>query len=123
MRWIAAIIGILLCFVTYKASGQDHHHPLHKDFYQKWRDPTNPQISCCNARLEGPDGTEVGDCEPTLAIVVKGRWVAWVRQIGDWVIIPDNKILRERNPNGQDAHLCWTQLRGVICFVPPDVGG
>lgn len=101
---------------------QDHHHPLHRDFYQHWRDPANPNISCCNARIEGPDGVEVGDCEPTRAEVRNGQWWAWVRQLGQWIVIPDGKILRERNPNSQDAHLCWTPIRGVICFVPADTG-
>lgn len=120
-RALTMVILLTVATCAPPAPAQDHH-PLHKDFYRHWRDPMNPQISCCNARIEGPDGTEVGDCEPTLAIVVRGQWRAWVRQIGDWVAIPDDKILRERNPSGQDAHLCWTQLRGVICFLPPDVG-
>lgn len=122
MRWIAAALGILLCFLTYKATAQDHHHPLHRDFYQHWRDPSNPQISCCNARIE-KDGQEIGDCEPSKAEVRNGAWYVWIRQTGEWLQVPDAKVLRERNPNGQDAHICWTPLRGVICFVPPDTGG
>lgn len=124
MHWLVTMLvfGLALSTCTAPVRAQDHHHPLHKDFYQHWRDPANPSLSCCNARIEGPDGVEVGDCEPTQAKVFKGHWLAWVRQTGEWIVIPDAKVIRERNPNGQDAHLCWTPLRGVICFVPPDQG-
>jgi hypothetical protein len=120
---LGLVPGVFVCALSYGAGAQDHHHPLHKDFYQHWRDPANPSLSCCNARVEGPDGMEVGDCEPTQAEVRNGQWFAWVRQKREWLAIPDSKVLRERNPNGQDAHLCWTPLRGVICFVGPDTGG
>ncbi len=120
-----AVTTVILCVAASTCApgvpAQDHHHPLHKDFYQHWRDPANPSISCCNARVE-KDGVEVGDCEPTRAEVRNGQWWAWVRQTREWIAIPESKVLRERNPNGQDAHLCWTPLRGVICFVPADTG-
>lgn len=118
-----AILALYTLFAlsVYPALGQDHH-PLHKDFYHHWRAPDNPNTSCCNARIE-TDGREVGDCEPTQARIVGGNWQAWVRQWGVWLPIPDAKILREKNPNIFDGHLCWTPDRGVICFVPPNTGG
>ena len=120
--WIMAALGVLaiMAFAP-KARAQDHH-PLHKDFYHHWRAPDNPATSCCNARIE-TDGREVGDCEPTQARIVGGNWQAWVRQWGVWLPIPEVKILREKNPNIFDGHLCWTPDRGVICFVPPNTGG
>ena len=113
------VLGVLLSTCATPARAQDHH-PLHQDFYQHWKDPATGG-SCCNARIER-GGVEIGDCEPTQAKVFKGHWLAWVRQTGEWIVIPDSKVIRERNPNGQDAHLCWTPLRGVICFSPPDTG-
>jgi hypothetical protein len=112
---------LFLGWLARDAWAQDHH-PLHKDFYHKWRAPDNPDVSCCNARIES-DGEVRGDCEPTQARVVNGQWQAWVRQQGIWLPIPETKILREKNPNIFDGHLCWTPDRGVICFVPPNVGG
>jgi len=29
----------------------------------------------------------------------------------------------ELTASGQDAHICWTPARGVLCFLPPDTGG
>lgn len=111
------VLGALIA----AARAQDHH-PLHRDFYRHWRAPDNPNASCCDARIE-KDGTVVGDCEPTQARIVAGRWQAWVRQLGLWLPVPDEKIMKEPNPNIFDAHLCWTKDRGVICFKPPDTGG
>lgn len=79
-------------------------------------------MSCCDARIEA-EGVEVGDCEPTRAEVRGGVWWAWLRQERRWIPVPDGKILRERNPGGQDGQLCWTPAGGVLCFVPPDTGG
>ena len=122
VRWAALFLALVVLLAAKKAWPQEHHHPLHEKFYQHWRDPANPSVSCCNARVE-KDGVEVGDCEPTKANVVNGFWYVWIRQTREWLQVPDAKVLRERNPNGQDAHVCWTQLRGIICFVPPDTGG
>jgi hypothetical protein len=120
------IAAVLAAWATSALAQSDHqgsgHARFHKDFYQHWREPGDPNASCCNARIE-VDGHETGDCEPTKARVRDGHWEAWVRQTGRWETIPDDKILRERNPNTFDAHLCWTPSRGTICFVPPDTGG
>jgi len=97
------------------------HSPFHNDFYRYWKQPGS-SLSCCDARIEN-GGIEVGDCEPTQAVMHAGRWVAWLRQEGRWIEIPDSRIIRERNPNVVEAHLCWSPASGVICFVPPDTGG
>lgn len=102
-----------------------HHHPFHYDFYRHWKQPGST-ASCCDARITR-DGKEEGDCEPTQADLRPGkdgvvRWHAWLRQEGRWVEVPDGRILRERNPNTFDGHLCWNYGQ-VLCFVPPDTGG
>jgi hypothetical protein len=125
MRWAILLLCLVAAIAVKRiANAQDHqhHHPLHMDFYQHWRDPANPSLSCCNARVE-KDGMEVGDCEPSKAEVRNGAWYVWIRQTREWLQVPDSKVLREKNPNTFDAHVCWTQLRGIICFVPPDTGG
>lgn len=122
MKLAAILFAIVLIVGCASARAQDHH-PLHRDFYRHWKAPDNPTASCCDARMAGPFGGEIGDCEPTQARVVDGRWQAWVRQTGVWIAVPDEKIIREPNPNIFDAHLCWTPQRGVICFKPPDTGG
>jgi hypothetical protein len=78
-----------------------------------------------------------GDCEPTHAEIRNGQWWARVPQymidagVPAWVEIPDSKVIRERNPSTEEAHLCGTveywqgkppSIR-ILCFVPPDTGG
>lgn len=120
------IAAVLAAFeASALAQSENHgsgHSQFHRDFYRYWREPGNPDASCCNARIE-VDGHETGDCEPTKARVRDGHWEAWVRQTGRWEKIPDEKIIKQANPNVFDAHLCWTLIRGTICFVPPDTGG
>jgi len=125
---ILLAIGAVVSACWPKPAKAQDHHPAHRDFYRLWMQPgVYPPASCCNARVER-DGAEVGDCEPTRAELRRGddgvaRWHAWLRQEGRWLPIPDAKVIRERNPSGQDAHLCWTPTAGVLCFSPPDTGG
>jgi hypothetical protein len=121
---LARFLALPLAFALYgcpPGNTQDHH-PLHHDFYRHWKQP-GTNTSCCDARIERRDGSEVGDCEPTKAELRNGDWYAWVRQTQSWILIPDAKIIREKNPNIFDAHLCWKPWTGVICFVPPSTGG
>jgi hypothetical protein len=122
----STIAAVLTALATSALAQSDNHGnghaQFHRDFYQHWREPGDANASCCNARIEA-DGRETGDCEPTKARLRDGHWEAWVRQIGRWQKIPDEKIIKQPNPNIFDAHLCWTPRRGTICFVPPDTGG
>ena len=119
---VAAGAALILWATEGRGQDHQHHHPFHMDFYRHWKNPVSG-VSCCNARIEGPDGIETGDCEPTKAEVRNGSWWVWIRQIGQWQEVPDVRIIRERNPNIFDAHLCWTPLQGIMCFSPPDTGG
>lgn len=114
-----------LALVPAISVSQQHHHPLHQDFYRHWMQP-GTNVSCCDARIT-KDGREIGDCEPTQAELRRSKdgavqWFAWLRQESRWVEIPDSRIIRERNPNAVDAHLCFNYGQ-VLCFVPPDTGG
>ena len=119
--FLAALIVCALVALGYGIAKAQDHHPLHRDFYRQWLQPGTNK-SCCNARVMAW-GQEIGDCEPTQAEVRAGQWYAWLRQEGRWLPIPDHRILRERNPNIFDGHLCWRPEEGVICFVPPNTGG
>lgn len=120
---IAAAVLLALAVLSIGAAVGQDHHPLHRDFYRHWMQPgVHPPLSCCNARVE-VNGIESGDCEPTRGRIRNGQWQAWIRQTGRWLPVPDEKIVREPNPNIFDAHVCWTAERGIICFKPEDTGG
>ena len=117
----AFIIALLtFAFVaTPRARAQDNSpHLHHADYYSKWHQPGNA-ASCCNGK-ERKDGQTTGDCNPTTAEVRAGSW--WAKtDDGQWVIVPDDRIIRERNPDVERAHLCFNYGR-VLCFVPPSTG-
>jgi hypothetical protein len=118
---IAAILAaFIVAFATApKARAQDNgHHLHHADHYSTWKQP-GTNASCCNGK-ETKDGQTIGDCYPTTAEVRAGSWWA-KRDDGQWVIVPDDRILRERNPDVERAHLCFSYGR-VLCFVPPSTG-
>jgi hypothetical protein len=123
----AAMIFVGLCATmaalsaTLAAYAQDGHARWHM-YYQNWKQP-GTTISCCNARINIM-GIEHGDCEPTRYEMRKGEWYAWLRQESRWLHIPDDRILKERNPSGEEGHLCFnTHTRQILCAVPPDTGG
>lgn len=118
---ILAFLVVLGAIDARRAHGQANvaGHALHHDFYKTWMQPGG-LAGCCNAKETDADGITSGDCYPTEAKVVAGHWTA-KRDDGTWVDIPDERVIRERNPNGQDAHLCYNYGM-VLCFVPPDSG-
>ena len=117
----AFIIALLMVVfaTTPRARAQDNgHHLHHADHYSKWLQP-GTAASCCNGR-ETKDGQTTGDCYPTTAEVRAGSW--WAKtDDGRWVIVPEDRIIRERNPDVERAHLCFSYDR-VLCFVPPNTG-
>jgi hypothetical protein len=97
------------------------HHDVYKTWCQPGREkPCLPYQSCCNERKE--DGS--GDCYPTDAEFIDGHWSARLWRSKEWIIIPDEKIIKEINPDttGSRAHLCEVYGQ-VLCFVPPFGGG
>lgn len=123
-RWLPALMlaaGLLLLAVASRAQDHEMGHMRYHSAYQHWKQP-GTDISCCNARVVYPGGGFVGDCYPTEARLAGDHWVALRAKEdgGGWVPIPDDKIIREHNPDpsGRDAHLCYAYGR-VLCFVPP----
>ena len=96
-------------------------HMRYHSSYQHWKQPGS-EASCCNARIVYPGGGFTGDCYPTQAELVGTHWRALRAKEdgGGWVDVPDEKIIREHNPDpsGQAAHLCYSYGH-VLCFVPP----
>ncbi len=78
-----------------------HHHPpqdmaLHEKFYSNWHMPDKPAASCCNN----------ADCYPTEIKFVDGRIYAKRREDGKFILVPAEKVERNRdNPDGRN-HLC-----------------
>jgi hypothetical protein len=116
---VALTVGLVVGAGAVNAEETGHQH-YHYSHYDHWKQP-GTDLSCCNVRIIF-NGEEVGDCEPTPAERRAGAWWAWLRQEGRWIEIPHERMIRERNPSGQEAHLCWSYGR-VLCFVPPDTGG
>lgn len=121
----AAMIFVGLMLLAVVAFGQSGHDRWHH-YYKTWKQP-GTTVSCCDARLISPEGKDlIGDCEPTRGEVRNGQWFFWLRQESRWIPIPDEKLIRERNPSTEEAHLCARQYEGkwvILCAVPPDTGG
>jgi hypothetical protein len=106
-------------------------HAQHHDVYKNWKRPENKNLSCCNERKVGPNGDVQGDCYPTEAMLAPpgdqnvgvDHDVWWaLRYDGRWIEIPEERIIREHNPDetGSRAHLCQADYSMfVLCFVPP----
>src|SRR4051795_6195216 len=110
-----------LCFVgalclPLPANAQEHHHPpqdvqLHEKFYSTWYMPDQPTKSCCNKQ----------DCYPTEIKYVGNTLFARRREDGEWIVVPPQKIERNRdNPDGRN-HVCMpppnhSQAGSVFCF-------
>jgi hypothetical protein len=88
---------------------KETHDRFHDSDYRHWKQP-GTDFSCCSDR----------DCAPVTAELRKGQWFA-LRQSG-WIAIPDEKIIRERNPTIEGAHLFYLDGE-VVCFLPPNTGG
>jgi hypothetical protein len=79
----------------------ERHHPpqdqaLHEKFYSTWHMPDNPAVSCCNN----------ADCYPTDIKYVDGKLYARRREDGKFILVPPQKVERNRdNPDGRN-HLC-----------------
>lgn len=64
--------------------------------------------SCCDE----------SDCRMTDAKLTPDGWMA-LNQQGNWVLVPNDKIVRgKHNPTGRPI-ICWLPTQGVICFVEP----
>jgi hypothetical protein len=124
-----AFAGVVATAHKAKAQEMSHEegHMKYHDAYQHWlRNDTH--TSCCNLREMSLDGKTVlsGDCRPVEAELrpdKKGELHWWAQEErgeprSAWIRIPDDKIIREKNPDlsGDSAHLCATPST-IYCFV------
>ena len=103
----------LCCLFAMEVRAQDgqseaglRHHPpqdqlLHEKFYSTWHMPDRPSVSCCND----------ADCYPTEIKYVDGNIYAKRREDGKYILIPPEKV--ERNKNNPDG-------RNHPCAPPPN---
>lgn len=108
MRAILAALAALMMLAPAPARAQEHRHPpqdlaIHEQFYSTWFMPDQPTRSCCNKQ----------DCYPTEAKFEGGRWYAQRREDLKWMLVPPEKMERNRdNPDG----------RSHVCMARPEVG-
>jgi hypothetical protein len=110
-----ALLLLLISSATAQDATHRHHPPqdqvLHEKFYSTWQMPDKPTLSCCNN----------SDCYPTEIQYVDGNIYAKRREDGKYILIPSQKIERNRdNPDGRN-HLCapppaLSQTDTVYCF-------
>lgn len=110
MRFSLALAGALLAVPAY---AQDHVHPTETltgevaAFYEAWKRPDDPGISCCNKK----------DCYPTEARFRDGKWYARQRETGTFQPVPPDRIEVGRdNPDGRN-HVCMSDYGHVWCFI------
>ena len=111
-----ACVAAVIMFVVSPAAAQHRHPPqdeaLHEKFYSTWYMPDNSAASCCNN----------ADCYPTEIKYVGGNIYARRREDGQYILIPPQKVERNRdNPDGRN-HLCapppnsYHAADTVFCF-------
>jgi hypothetical protein len=115
MKPLLTLAGLILALFSLAtcAKAQTHHHPTGPvtgataKFYETWKRPDQPEISCCDHK----------DCYATPARVTGGTVMALHRESGDWIVVPDTKVERDREtPDGLN-HLCANPQKLVFCFV------
>lgn len=117
---IALGSAVAMCSEHVRAQDHDTSHAKFHDFYRDWLRP-DTGTSCCNMRQSTPDGDMTGDCRVTRFQVGKdGHWQALLDDGKTWISVPDDKVIREKNPDpsGVDGHLC-ENVGVVYCAVPP----
>jgi len=83
-----------------------------------WKQPST-DVSGCNAK-ETKGGSVTGDCYLTTPELRAGSWRAKTDD-RRWVVVADDRMLREHNPGAEPAHPCLN-YDGVLCLVQPNIG-
>lgn len=77
-------------------------------WFESLKQPTTG-MSCCS----------IADCRATQAEWRGNRWYAIV--MGDWVPIPDDRVLHDKPSIDGDAYVCHGPGGTIYCFVPPSM--
>jgi hypothetical protein len=116
LRWVAIAIGLLVLFLLLlypQTHAEEHKHGNEVisgatgKFYESWRRPDNPNISCCSYL----------DCYSTRARMRNGKLQALHRESGEFIDIPPEKVEQNRDsPDGLN-HICAGPGKNVFCFL------
>ncbi len=105
-----AAAGVVAAFMLIVASpGAEARPPENADpalapWFQSLHQP-GTGMSCCS----------IADCRPTDYRMSGNHYEAFIN--GEWLTVPEDKVLqRTDNPVGR-AVVCWTPARGIMCFV------
>jgi hypothetical protein len=103
----AGALALLAAAYSAVAAPPDGADPGLAPWFQSLRQP-GTGISCCS----------ISDCRTT---DYRTRMDGYEAYIDDkWISVPWEKVLDHMpNPTGR-AVVCWTPVRGVMCFVRPD---
>jgi len=89
-----------ISFIASAAMAQHRHPPqdqaLHEKFYSTWYMPDEPTKSCCNK----------SDCYPTEIKYVGSNIYARRREDGKYLLVPAEKVERDRDSPDGRSHLC-----------------
>jgi hypothetical protein len=109
--YFVAIIVLLLLYPL--AHAQEHRHGdqvilgATGKFYESWRRPDMPNISCCSHL----------DCYATRARMRNGKLQALHRESGEFIDVPPEKVEQNRDsPDGLN-HICASPSKNVFCFL------
>jgi hypothetical protein len=103
MRHVISGVILLLASPAHAAPPPDADPKL-APWYNSLRLPEST-MPCCS----------MADCQTALSRLVQGHYEVLIE--GNWVAVPDDKVLtRPDNPTGE-AVVCWTPYSGVLCFV------
>ena len=94
----------MLAAVGASAAPPEGADPALAPWFQSLRQPGTGTSCCSMADCRATDYRTDGDSYEAL---IENRWV----------VVPQDKILqRVDNPTGR-AVVCWTPMRGIMCFV------
>ena len=115
MKFVIAFVFLLLLSFGSDARpppGSNPNSPMAK-YYRSLTIPDSPlHVTCCDE----------SDCRPTRVKFENGTWFAYIREIDEFVEIPENRIITDKPHPSGSAVVCWMNS-GVLCFVPPEIGG
>jgi hypothetical protein len=82
-------------------------------WYKSLERPDLPGIGCC----------DTSDCRPVPArLNTNGIWEVFLEKENIWIIVPEVKIIKDKNHPSGSAVLCHIGDH-IFCFVKPAIGG
>lgn len=102
-RFVLAVVIALLVHAA-SAAPPENADPKLAPWFNDLRQPWTNAL-CCS----------IADCRPTESRTQGDHYEVFVG--GEWLVVPDDKVLqRSDNPTGH-AVVCWTPRAGILCFV------